>query len=71
MYTGLQIEVIEPARPDTELIDDFLALGMDMIVKPDRGSTLAWLGHLAVLQNMVSSGIRPHLLWRTMSTLTS
>jgi GR25 family glycosyltransferase involved in LPS biosynthesis len=62
MYTGLQIEVIEPARPDTEIIDDFLALSVDMVAKPDRGSTLAWLGHLAVLQDMVSSGIETALI---------
>jgi hypothetical protein len=62
MYTGLEIEVIEPARSDTEMIEDFLALGPEMTAKPDRGSTLAWLGHLAVLQNMVASGVATALI---------
>ena len=62
MYTGLQIDVIEPVRPDAKTIEDFLDLGSEKAGKSDRGSTIAWLGHLAVLQDMVASGFETALI---------
>lgn len=62
MYAGLQIDIIEPVRSDTRTIEDFLALGPEKATKPDRGSALAWLGHLAVLQNAVASGFETTLI---------
>jgi GR25 family glycosyltransferase involved in LPS biosynthesis len=61
-YTGLQIDVIEPVRPDATTIEDFLNLGSEKSAKSDRGSTIAWLGHLAVLQNMVASDFQTALI---------
>lgn len=56
------MEVIEPAQPTTGTINDFLALGGEMKAKPDRGSTIAWLGHLAVLQDMIALGLQTALI---------
>ena len=62
MYTGLQIDVIEQVRPDAKTVKDFLNLGPEKAAKSDRGSTNAWLGHLAVLQDMVASGFQTALI---------
>jgi hypothetical protein len=52
----MQIDIFTPSKPSQQVIDGFLDLGPEKAAKPDRGSTLAWLGHLEVLQNMVASG---------------